>query len=65
VIIHEKWNQNDLKSGNDVAVIILTTPSSKPAAQLGSKNPVVGESVVATGWGYTEKTGGATSKFLK
>lgn len=65
VIIHEKWNKNDLGSGNDVALMILTQPSSKPTVQLGSKNPAVGESVVATGWGSTDKTPGASSSYLK
>ncbi|MEU8827027.1 serine protease [Streptomyces sp. NPDC048636] len=62
-VVHPDYQISDDKgSAHDLALIQLASKVSKKPAPLAVKTPAAGETIKATGWGYTKATGNDPSQ---
>ncbi|MFI0864796.1 S1 family peptidase [Streptomyces smyrnaeus] len=62
-VVHPGYQAyEDEGSAHDLALIKLSSTVSKKPAPLASRTPAAGETVKATGWGYTKATGNDPSQ---
>ncbi|MGY1435274.1 S1 family peptidase [Streptomyces reniochalinae] len=62
-VVHPDYRHADEEgSAHDLALVQLSTEVSKEPAPLASRTPAAGDTVKATGWGYTKATGNDPSQ---
>ncbi|MDF4250272.1 serine protease [Streptomyces sp. WMMB303] len=62
-VVHPGYTAyEDEGSAHDLALIKLSSAVSKKPAPLATRTPAAGESIKATGWGYTKATGNDPSQ---
>jgi len=64
IVVHPgyKYQDENRGSADDLALLKLSSKVSKAPAQLATRTPAAGETVKATGWGYTKATGNDPSQ---
>ncbi|NSC21343.1 serine protease [Streptomyces albus subsp. chlorinus] len=63
IVVHPGYTYaDDRGSAHDLALLQLSSKVSKKPAPLASRTPAAGETVRATGWGYTKATGNDPSQ---
>ncbi|WP_019358706.1 S1 family peptidase [Streptomyces sp. AA1529] len=62
-VVHPGYRAyEDEGSAHDLALVELSSPVSKKPAPLAARTPAAGDTVKATGWGYTKATGNDPSQ---